>query len=1195
MEIKQPQKIPVLFLLVVIGGLAASAHAQPASINGAYDPAFGSPLAVQTDATGFGLNDSELDGAYGLIANGNLYLFLSGNLQNNGNNINLFIAGAGGQSALSALNPGNLGANNLSVMNGSRFSPGFLAIYAFNINNNGVTLTVSQYNLVDNTSVDALGSLTESGNIVANETVDNSVVVGFNNNNSQSQAADVGPRSMGLELAIPLSLIGNPSGPIEVLADINGSQEGYLSNQLLPGLPSGTANIGGGGSYTAVNGDGFNFSSTAGEYFTVPVLPPVPPPVLTINGMDADYGTTHVFVNEVSNDAVPLTILFSPNASTNVVEADVFSNLNRRDHANMDANGDGVPDGILPPDGNTIATGDTNNYYEAYAMTPTSTPGQYSLTLYAQKTGAYRLTARWLVAGSTNWNWYSTNSPYITGNRCDFMVVVSPKKAMSMMLYELAVNNIGAQGDNNNGSQRSTFTDLYNGPGSRAYDPVTNRFNLGYVTNLGVNWLWLEPMHPIGVLDSINSPYCVKDYFQISPWMSKADTEPAGMTEFQGFVAAANTAGVNVMIDEPFDHTAHDVEMENEGVADFGGTGNPGNWHPTDLIPADVPQFFSPSNAYCSRATGASDPNIALAPDEGEIAKWTDVIDIFHGVYAARVCENPQDNNNYLSTDDWFDYSTNTGSFDHITQHVWKYQADELLYWLTQSGCTNGTPANQTSAAGIGGLRADFAEGLPPQCWEYIINTVRCQKWDFVFLAESLSDSEPTYRSSRDFDVVNDSVLYDFRTDMVATDYQNTFNSEQASYGQCLMLWNTTSHDVGFYYTDPYQALLRYMIGGTIYGVPHMLYGQDVGTTSGFGFSLYTTSGTEEVPDLYAFNSLQPAFTAANNNLRVDQLYPLYAAVGRARQSSPALQSANDIFLSPIGGSQPDIYGVAKFATTNGSPNFNDVVFAFVNLDVTNSHPANFNVNITANGTNLFGIAPGRMYNAKNIAAYLGVDPNRGSYWLWGTDGIAGSTLLANGVSVSLDSVPTNSVGWTNAPYEAQYLKLYDVTPPATLAAPTTTGSYVIGNSVTFSWLPLNDPEGGVSGYQVIVGTSPGAADVFNGIVQGTTLTVTNVYGATLYAEVSAINNAGIQGPASAGSAGVTLVDPDWIPILSMQGNSVLSWTSVSGMTYQVWSTTNLGIPFTTIGGVITAFGPTIQSTNTLPDPIRFYRVQIFP
>jgi hypothetical protein len=128
-----------------------------------------------------------------------------------------------------------------------------------------------------------------------------------------------------------------------------------------------------------------------------------------------------------------------------------------------------------------------------------------------------------------------------------------------------------------------------------------------------------------------------------------------------------------------------------------------------------------------------------------------------------------------------------------------------------------------------------------------------------------------------------------------------------------------------------------------------------------------------------------------------------------------------------------------------------------------------------------------------------------------------------------------------------------------------------------------------------MVGTSPGASDVFMGIVQGTTLTVTNVYGATLYAEVSAINNVGIQGSASASSAGVLLVDPGWIPVLSTQGNTVLSWTSVSGLTYQVWSTTNLGIPFTTIGGVITATGLITQSTNDFADPVRFYRIQVFP
>ena len=1169
-------------MLALVGSLVAPACAQPASINGSYEPVFGSALAVQTDATGFGLNASELDGAYGLMANGNLYLFLPGNLQNNGNNINVFIGGTNGQTTLNAANPGNLALNNLSVMNGSRFSPGFSAVYAFNINNTNQTLTVSQYNLTNHTAVDAMGTLAETGNTVANGTVDNSVVVGFNNNNSKSQAANTGTGSTGLELMIPLSLIGNPTGPVEVLTDINGYQEGYLSNQFIPGLASGTANL-------AVTT--FNFSSTAGEYFTVPTSLGTQPPVLTVNGINADYGTTHVFVNEVSNDAVPLTILFFPNAPTNVTEADVFSNLNRRDRANLDANGDGVPDGILPPDGNSIATGDTNNYYEAYAMTPTGPPGQYSLTLNAQKTGVYRLTARFKMMGDTNWYWYSTNTPYTSGSRRDFSIVVSPKKATGMVLYELAVNNVSAQGDNNNGGQRSTFADLYNGPGSRPYDPVSNRFNLNYVTNLGVNWLWLEPVHPIGTVDSINSPYCVRDYFQISPWMSKADTEAGGLTEFQGFVMAANTAGVNVMMDEPFDHTARDAVLENEGVADFGGAGNPGNWQPTDLISSRVPEIYSPSNSYCTRASSAAD--IAPAPDEGEFGKWSDVIDVFHGVYAARVCENPQDNNNYLSADDWFDYSTNTGGFDGITQGVWKYYANCLLYWLTQTGCTNGTPANLTSSLGVGGMRADFAEGVPPQCWEYIINTVRCQKWDFVFLAESLSDSAPTYRSSRDFDVVNDSVLYNFRTAASAADYQAIFNSEQSNYGQCLMLWNTTSHDVGFYYADPYQALLRYMIGGTIAGVPHMLYGQDIGTTDGFGFSLYTTNGSELVPDLYTFNSLQPAAVATVGNVRVDQLYPLYASVGRARQSSPALQNANSIFLSPVSGSQPEIYAVAKFTATSGSPNFNDVVLAFVNLAYTNNESGCFDVNLLANGTNIFGISPNRMYNVKNIAAYLGADPNRGNEWLWGSNGVAGSTLLASGVPVSLNSVPASSAAWTNAPYEAQYLKLYDVTPPATLAAPATAASFVIGDTVTFTWQPLIDTIGGVVGYQVTVGTSPGAADVFSGVVQGTTLTVTNIYGAKLYAEVSAISNAGIVGQASVSSAGVRLVNPAWVPVLTVQGINAIGWTSVSGMAYQLWSTTNLAVPFTTLGGSITATGPTLQSTNVSQDSMRFYRVQL--
>ena len=1171
---KTTLKLRRLFLLAVFVCLVEMAHSQPASIDGGYDPAFGGAFCIQTVATGFGATYNELDGGYGLIAGGKLYLFISGNLQNNSNSINLFIAdGRPGQSTLSAVNPGNLGANNLAVMNGSKFSAGFSATYAFNINNHGNALTVSQYDLVHNISVDNLGNVAASGGMVRNAVIDNSVVLGFNNNNAASQAANVGPGSLGLELAIPLSLLGNPIGPIKILVAINGSSEVYLSNQFLRGLPSGTGNLGGGG--TGFGGGGvFDLSSTTNQFFSVPMVP-----ILTINGIDADYGMTHVFVNELSNDIVPLKVLFFPNAPTNVVEAEVYSDLNRRDYATK-LGSNGIEEGIVPPDGNSITVGDTNHYYEAYQMSPTATSGQYSLTLNAQKAGAYRLTARFQVAGSTNWNWYGTNAPYASGNRRDFMVVVSPKKARSAVAYELVVDNINAAGSAGNGSQRSTFSDFTN---------VASRFNLNYMTNLGVNWLWLEPIYPIGTVASANSPYCVKNYFQVSPWMSKLNTRSAALKEFTNFVAAADAAGVNVMMDEPFNHTAHDAELDQEGVIDFGGSGNPGNWQPTDLIPNRVPQFFSASNTWCSRASSPN--NIAVAPDI-DIGKWTDVNDVFFGNYAALVCANPIDDANENSAADWFDYS-GTGNFDLTTQNVWRYYANSILYWLNQTGCTNGLPASQ-SGRGIDGIRADFAVGLPPQCWEYIINKVRSQKWDFVFLAEALSwpPSASTYRAARDFDILCDSVYNGFQTAASATNYQAIFNSERSSYGQSVMLWNAASHDAGFYYTDPYQALVRFMVGGTIDGMPHIFYGQEIGTTESFGFSVYLG----DIPNLFVFNSLQPALINAVANVRVNQLYPSYAAVAKARLGSPALQNSSRAFLIP-GTPQPNIYAAAKFVTTNGSPNFNDVVFAFVNLDVTNSRQATYNVNLLQNGMNLFGIQSNRLYNVKNIAAYTGADLSRVSNWLWnsGTNGIAGSNLLANGIAVSMNPVPLNSAGWTNAPFEAQYLKLYDVTPPAPLAAPTTTNSYVIGNRVTFNWLTLNDTNGGVSGYYVIVGTMPGGSNIFSGFVTSTSLTVTGSYGDHLYAEVSAVNNATISGPFSSSSFAVAVVDPSWLPIASMNTSQFLNWNSVSGNTYKVWSTTNLTAPFLPISGVITATVPVLTFTNNLTNAAQFFKIQLLP
>lgn len=920
-------------------------------------------------------------------------------------------------------------------------------------------------------------------------------------------------------------------------------------------------------------------------------------PVLTVNGVNADYTTTHVFVNELSNDAVPLNISFTPNADP-VTKVEIFSNVNRRDRAALDTNGDGVEDGILPPDGNALVAGDDSNYYKAYAMTNVG-GGNYSLTLNATKTGSYRLTARYQVSGNTNWFWYSSSG------RRDHAVVVSPAKARDIVMYELNAMNIDAAGPNQ--SDRSTFTDLYGGPGARPYDAVTNRFNLQYAQNLGVNWLWFQPIHPIGVLNrqidpdtslpySVGSPYSVKNFFQVSPLLSKANTRDAALNEFTNFVAAADAAGMNVMLDEPFNHTAWDAELDVSGVYYFKT-----NAQPTDLISGSEARFYSRTDAYDQRASGAG--NVAVAPDRYEFGKWSDVADVYYGRYAALEANSSQQGNQ-LSEDDWFDYTvgvessagSGNGHFDTVTQNVWRYFADCLLYWLDKTGCPNGTPADQTFK-GIDGLRADFGQGLPPQCWEYIINKVRSRKWDFVFMSESLDGGAVTYRSNRHFDILNENIVFPLQTASTATDYRNLFEARRNAYGQSLVLLNNTSHDEQTY-SDPYQALIRYAVCSTMDGAPMTFYGEELGISTSFGFDHYEIDPNfgKHIPHFKKFNSLQPVMNPENRTYALDQLWPVYAGINQARNFSPALRSSNRYFLDQTGGgAQPNIFSVAKYVTANGAPNVSDVVFAFANLDRNNSQHGNFNVNITQNGSNLFGIKPARLYNVKNISAYTAMDANRRNVWQWG-GGIAGSNVLANGVYVSLNPVPTSNGGWTSNPFEAQYLKLYDVTPPPAPATPDigTTNSYVFGNSVTFTWPAVIDGEGGVSGYHVLVGTTPGGGNVTNVTVNATSLTVFGNFGAHLYATVAAVNNAGIES-SPATSPGVALVSPAWIPLANMVSPDRLIWSSVSGQVYRVWATTNLAVPFTVFSDVLTSAGPSLAFTSNPTASARYFKVQLVP
>lgn len=989
---------------------------------------------------------------------------------------------------------------------------------------------------------------------------------------------------------------------------------------------------------------------------------------LAATEVEGNYTTTHLYVDEVAGDSIPVTIFFDPQAF-GIETCEVFTNLNRRDRAQLDANGDGIEDGIKPVNGNTIVAGNDSNYYKAYTMNPVG--GGYQITLNASKTGAYRLTGRYRFTGEPAGTWHYYNDDVVAGqNKRDHCLVVSPKKARDIILYEVNPLTITAEGTLP--SQRGGFSDLANGLGA-GHAP---RFNLNYVKSLGANTLWFQPIHPNGIdgrqIDpdtsqpfEVGSPYAVKNFFEVMPLMAKGFTPggtpasndtPAGraqaMAEFQGFAAAADAAGVDMMLDAPFNHTSYDSELAASGQAYFGNSGTNAN---TEIRNTEA-RFYARANAYDMRASGAG--NIALAPDRNDFGKFADTFEVYYGRYAALVSGSTA---GYQNEGDWFDYSVGSegsagdgnGHFDTITQNAWRFFADYTLFWLTRTGYpANVAGASLDSSVGIDSLRADFGQGLPPQCWEYIINKTRTRKWNFTFMAESLDGGAVTYRSARHFDILNENIVFPLHAAQNTTDFRNIYEARRGAYGQALVLLNTSSHDED-HYQDPWQALVRYAANSSVDGVPLVFPGQELGlsgavvppgdTQTGitpFGYDRYEVNFGKPIPHFKKFNSLMPLWLKTtpgdpSYNYGLSQLSKVYEGIGQARRSSKALRSSNRYFLN-LNDNTPhgQIFSVAKFENRNGAPNNSDVVLAFVNLD-RNATPGTsgsnkFNVDIDADtdGVNDFGIKAGRQYNVKNIAAYLGTDPTRRDTFLI-PGGISGSDLLSQGLYVSMNRVPLADGGWSSAPYEAQYLKLYDVTPPPAPGAPLadlTLYGTVVGNQVTFTWTAASDAEGGVSGFHVQIGTTPGAGDLLDSQTTVSSQTITVPFGTTVYARVMQINNAGVSGPYSSASAAALALDPaadsdgdgqsnaaeqtaGTNPLsgsstlkaiaIGILGNDVnVTVATVTGKKYQLETSTTLASQsWTGVGDPVTAGDSSTVFTHSgaAGEVKRFYRARVVP
>jgi len=130
------------------------------------------------------------------------------------------------------------------------------------------------------------------------------------------------------------------------------------------------------------------------------------------------------------------------------------------------------------------------------------------------------------------------------------MAEQTPGGCRNLVIYAVYVRNHGPHG---------TFADIV--------------ADVPRIRGLGVDYLWLLPIHPIGQLHrkgTLGSPYSIRDYRAVNP-------EYGSMEDFERLVAESHAHGLKVMIDVVFNHTALDSDLVRDHLDWFhrGADGGP--------------------------------------------------------------------------------------------------------------------------------------------------------------------------------------------------------------------------------------------------------------------------------------------------------------------------------------------------------------------------------------------------------------------------------------------------------------------------------------------------------------------------------------------------------------------------------------------------------------------------------------------
>ena len=254
---------------------------------------------------------------------------------------------------------------------------------------------------------------------------------------------------------------------------------------------------------------------------------------------------------------------------------------------------------------------------------------------------------------------------------------------------------------------------------------------LDYLKNgLGCTHVWYtgvirhaseDSSHPQILKGRAGSPYAIKDYFDVNPYL--ADNEAKRMDEFESLVKRTHKAGLKVILDFIPNHVARDYGRTcRRSMAPYVlGTGD------------DKTQHWSPDNDFFYYP--------------GQPLRLPNAADFAGNEFE----ENPAKATGNVfspspSANDW--YETVKINYCDFHTSTWDKMAEVIRYWADK---------------GVDGFRCDMVELVPPQFFEWLIAKMKIEFPHLIFIAEVYQkELYSKYIDQVGFDLLYDkSGLYD--------------------------------------------------------------------------------------------------------------------------------------------------------------------------------------------------------------------------------------------------------------------------------------------------------------------------------------------------------------------------------------------------------------------------------------------------